>query len=283
MSRLLTGNDRRNDRVIPRYRDWITSDMVGVDASASDAVVTAHATIHTVGSYTELITATAAPVTALRVKFRGVAGSGNATSMLANIATGAAASEVVLIPNINIGYTEPTAGSTFLFPVSIPAGTRISANIQALITVDTTFVTMRTLSGSNRTATSITDLGTNTAASNGVSVATGTSSAEGSWTEIISSTANHYGAIMAAIGGAADISVQTSAVSLDIGVGAAASEVAIVNDISFVSSSNEEVFPRFPIEPIYHADIPAGSRLSARISSTSATAQNYDVILYGLM
>jgi hypothetical protein len=122
------------------------------------------------------------------------------------------------------------------------------------------------------------DYGTTGASSNGTTVVGGVSSAEGSFTQITASTTRSHYYIAAGLGCAADTIVQAESSVLDIGVGAATEDV-IAEDLRFGSSVQEEMF--HPPLGIF-AQIPASTRLTARISNLAAAAQSFDVILYGV-
>ena len=100
---------------------------------------------HTKGSYSELTASTTAPIRWLIVCVSNRANTAGATSAwLLDIAIGAAASEQVIIPNLQMvadsSFDMPMP-SIFAFPVDIPTGTRIAARTQS----DTTDATDRLL------------------------------------------------------------------------------------------------------------------------------------------
>ena len=111
--------------------------------SRTGTTVTANATVNTVGSYSELIASTTNDTSAITLLIYGVGVSGAQRGMLVNLATGGAGSESDFISNINAvsaggSSTQYFTGVTYFFPgLNIPSGTRISANCQADLTVDT--------------------------------------------------------------------------------------------------------------------------------------------------
>lgn len=263
------------------YESNITTPTTGTS-------VTAGGTAHTKNTtYTTLIASTAADAYLIEVRFSDVSTVTTDTSMLVDIAIGAAADETVIIPNLvasgafiatsNGGY-----GQTYLFPLYIPAGSRISATAQAAVISDTVLTTVKLWGNPSSpiwAGSEVIDYGTNLATSQGVAVAAGLSSAEGSFTQITASTTRGHSYIAAGIGFAGDTSTQSSVCLLDVGVGAA-TEDPILEDCFFGSTVNEDI--RF-ITPIgIQCQIPASTRLAARISASTASAQSYDVILYGV-
>lgn len=100
-----------------------------ITASSTATTVTGGAD-NTKGAYVQLIASTAEKYTRLAVVARN-----NATNVhhLFDIATGAAGSEVVLIPNIYVRRVDTVPDLQIIASVSIPAGTRISARCQGSI------------------------------------------------------------------------------------------------------------------------------------------------------
>ena len=98
-------------------------------------LVTADSVIHTKGNWTELIASSGADAEGIYVKVVEVGTSATATSMLMDLGTGALNSETVLLPDLLVGYAgnDVSIGRTYFFPVSIPAGTRISARCQSVV------------------------------------------------------------------------------------------------------------------------------------------------------
>ena len=121
----------------------------GTTSAELGATVTANAaTAHTVGGWAEVDASTAYDAWGVTV---GIAGLGTTASTntrsLCNIAVGAASSEVTIIPNLICGQAGQWASASigpvmYHFPIHIPAGTRLSANLQSLALSDTATVTI---------------------------------------------------------------------------------------------------------------------------------------------
>jgi hypothetical protein len=266
---------------------WYTTDLTRVDYPVTNSFPTiftpaADATIHTKGAWTELIASTSDDCTMVVIRLGTVNQTGVSTGVLVDIGTGAAASESVVVANLNAGFAANLSASFYL-PLAIASGTRISARCQAEVSADTVSITIETYAGGNRTASAIDTIGANTATSRGVDVAAGVNEAEGSWVEIEDSTANTYAGLLYAVGGAGDLSSQSGALQLDIGSGAAAAEAVIgpLTDINFGLTAAEILSYQGPVIPV-SATISAGTRLAARVSADNSNAQSLDVILYGL-
>lgn len=124
-------------------------DNVGAANAETGTTVTASSTIHTKGSYAQLIASTAYSSWGIFVMVGGLgtAASTN-TRGLIDIAIGASSSEVDIISNLIAGQSGQSIGASigpqmYFFPIVIPAGVRISARLQALISSDTATVAVR--------------------------------------------------------------------------------------------------------------------------------------------
>lgn len=271
---------------------WFTGDLTAVDYSTASTApafttVTCDTTAHTKGGYSQIIASSSGTATMMRVIIANTSSTGVQTQSLVDIATGGAGNESVVIANIDAG-SAPTwpAGVGFFpfefwFPVSVAAGTRISARAQSVVaggkTVD---VHVSLFNGSNKTATAIDTLGTVLASSRGAAVTPGAGGAEGNWTEVIASTANAYTGLMWSVQNNA-AAQQNSSWLLDIGTGAAGAESAIISDLYGASAASEAVsYPR--VLPIYGVSISSSTRLSARMQQSSGGAASHAVSLFGL-
>jgi hypothetical protein len=251
-------------------------------------LVTASATPHSKNTtYTELIASTAFDAYGILVMLATVFTAATDTSMLVDIAVGAAASETVVIPNLNAGFAGDitvvnVGGQKYWFPLRIPQGSRISATAQAAVVSDNVRVSIWLYGKPLRpvwAGQKVIDYGTNLATSQGVAVAMGVSSAEGSWTQIAASTTRAHAYLAAGIGGAGDTTIAAGTGFLDVGKGAA-TEVPMVQNLPYGLSTNEAISYFFPMSA--WAQVAPGERLAARASYTSASAGSIDCILYGV-
>jgi hypothetical protein len=107
--------------------------------------VAANATINTKGTTpTELIASTAANSFGVFVHVDSTATSNTNTATLLDIMTGGAGSEVVLIPDLMVGWKLGRAVDvtlrTYYFPIFVPSGTRLSARSQSVVASKTCLV-----------------------------------------------------------------------------------------------------------------------------------------------
>jgi hypothetical protein len=262
------------------------------NSQPTTTTVTAHATANTKGTWTEIIASTSAAATWVQVHVDSTFVSGNDTSMLLDIGIGAAASETVLIPNIGCGFRGTAftgniynnSGSDWFFPLSVAAGSRLSARAQSAKAAGATALVHISLwsSGGGISGSAIDAIGANTATSRGVDVVAGLSNVEGDWTEITSSTSNDYRALLWAIQGAGDSGLLAGQLLLDIGKGGSGSETVILSNRPNVLGTSETLAPNPGAFLPVLASLPSGTRLAARAQFDSASAQSVDVILYGV-
>ena len=140
------------------------------------------------------------------------------TDSLVNVYVGAASSEQLLIPNLLAGWIEnPGASATtdrrrYLFPLKVPAGTRISATHRSVRTSITTLRCRIKLlgggEGTHWTGTKVEAIGADTANSSGTYITTGGAS-EGTLTRLGASDgaatlAHDWGFVLPMVGGSCE-------------------------------------------------------------------------------
>jgi len=255
-------------------------------ASSNGTLVTAAATAHVKGAWSQLVAATGAEASWIEVYIGSVA---TAVDYLIDIGIGAAASEQVIIPNLVAGSGTGAAGrsSRFLLPLNIPAGVRVAARCQATTISSTCRVSAQLGSGGwplESGLQRVTDYGTTTATTQGTTVDPGAvANTKGSWVQLAASTTNP---IRALLFGQSNL-VQTARTScqwlFDLGVGAAASEVVVIPNRTVECVSTEDTIHPQGSGP-FPVNIPAGSRLAVRAqcSITTVTVRNLCPIVYGI-
>lgn len=235
--------------------------------------VTAHATPHTMGAWTEVVAAVPYDVGGIDLVAYGAYSSGNSARSLLDIGIGAAGSEVALVSSIDVGQALylNTIGATF--PVFIANGTRISLAIQSVIGGQTGTVIVRLhpyapIDGVVQPRAPVT-YGANRADSTGVILVPGAAAAKGAWTEIVTATTQPLVGIVPLVGCGAYGNTLNRYGLVDVAVGAAGSERIIVENLHW-SVSNAEVF-YYHSGRVVPVELPAGVRLSARTSVQTAT------------
>jgi len=254
-------------------------------SGTTGATCTSDASAHTKGAWTEIISSTAAAAVRVVVYVRG-ATSGR--SFLLDIGTGAIASEAVAIGNLIIDSRENTVNSEHAyqmqFLLAVPAGTRLSCRCQDNSGSGQLEVFV-VLQGADSLAppagTSLNTYGAVTASSLGTSI-TATSGGESSWVELTSSSAADLQAFYVMTGNnGATARAASRRFHCDIGTGAIASEVAVLEGmIYFQGNADEGMHPDF--HGPYYVSIPSGTRIVARGWASGGTSNDFDIVLIGV-
>lgn len=257
-------------------------------------LITAHATIHTKGSWTSLIAATTFHAFMCGVTISDIAANNTDTAVLVDIGADPAGGTTytVEIPNILAGGA-PLSGSqgsvkTVWFPVSIPKGAQVASRIQSLITVKTARVGVVLLGGKNQANPfphrgAIQDYGSNTATSGGTNMANAAADTKGAWTQLGADTTRRHSGLVVAVANA-DAAQAGTRFLLDIGMDPAGGTTygVIVPDVLVSCSPNELVDSADPLGALLALDIPAGASLAGRAAAATANTQaEIEVAVYG--
>jgi hypothetical protein len=210
-----------------------------------------------------------------------------AGNYMVDIAIGAAGSEIVILsdlywaPQTNAG---PDAPCRF-FPISIPAGVRISARCQSPNAAATLYAGVMLLADGFMPSPMqgrVTTYGATEATTRGVNVNAGAvAHTTSAWVQVVASLTNPARMLGIAAGmgnqghggnGVRDI--------FDIGIGGAGSEIVIIPDC-LITASLTLSMPDFFIFPV---NIPSGTRLAIRMqsSTTTSTDRQLDFVCYGV-
>lgn len=162
------------------------------------ATVTASSSAHTKGNWSQVLASTTYTSYGIAI---GLAAVGTAAStnsrLLCDIGIGANPNEQVLIPDLIAGQAGGSASASsspvyYYFPIIIPAGTRISARCQSLISADTVNVSAFLFQGAvpgRWYGSRVTAYGITSASSTGTSHSPGNSS-YATTTQLTASTTN---------------------------------------------------------------------------------------------
>jgi hypothetical protein len=247
--------------------------------STGTVTLTASATAHTKGSWSQIIASTSNVGTLLRFFVSGVNVSTADSATLLDIGVGASGSETVIVPNLAIGGS---AGSFYSIPVEIPSGSRIAARVQGVRSSQTATISARQFFVFNAgdtasLGTTVDVLGTDTATSTGTAM----SGSSGTWVEIEDSTTKDYiGFAIAPSVSDTDTASQGDA-TYEIGVGAAGSEVAF-GYIHFAFGATENFSLAADRSPnLFGREVPTGSRLAIR-HNIAANPSKYDACIIAI-
>lgn len=243
--------------------------------------VTSGAIAHNKGAtYTTLIASTAFDAEAVRLVV--MIGTGTADALV-DLAVGAALSEQIIVNNALCSRgTQGPVMATLLFPVRIPAGSRLSARSQCTTGARVTSIWAQLISAGSlgpHATERIETLGAATADSGGTSIDPGgTANTKGAWVELSASTSFDYQGFALGIGSQNNGAPGTFAWLVDVGIGGAGSEQVVIpnlilRDRGGISGSHEW----------FDCPIPGGSRVAGRAqcNGTDATDRLFDIALYG--
>jgi hypothetical protein len=267
-------------------RGGFIEENIGLAGSTDGTDVAAAVGANTKGSYVELIASTAYDTQEIYVE-AGV--EVNSIEGLFDLAVGAGGSEVGLVENLAFGYGVVGHAKTVRLPLPIPAGSRVSGRFQSSISGSRVLnVGCKLLNDGGSAGPSyqlLEEHGANTGTSHATTIdAGGTADTKGSWTQVVASTSYDWAGFIVNIAEEAARST-TVRFRLDIGVGAAASEVAVVEDIFFKRYGSSVANLTTPTYAFFNRQVPAGSRVAARAqcSSNTAGAREFELQVHGLV
>lgn len=261
------------------------SETLGVTgASSSGTTVTASATANTKGSWASLGQTTFAwdwfnllmAQTAVSDKIIDIGLSGDGTNFY------------TICPDVRLaGRKSADIVQSIAFPLRVPSGKYVGVRCAAStgshvlnVAITGSSVGMKGGTGYSRAIALYT-----AGSSRGTAIDPGgTANTKSGWTQLVASSAASVDSIYVMVGQNADTTrTATATALLDIGVGAASSEFAMIPDI-FMRWTTTLDGPQFNIGPI-PCYIPAGSRVSARAQCTDTVAgdRTLDVGIIGFV
>lgn len=248
--------------------------------TAAGATITAGGSAHAKGSYAQFVASTGFDANYCFVEVITCSQAG--TLFLLDIATGAAASETVIIPNLLMdrvnGVSSHSGNGMFALPIAIPASTRVSARCQAS-TGSTTMEVAITLvaAGGAPGPTSYTNNGPNTGTTGGTNVDAGaTINTKGAYAQLVASLAAVAQILCIQFTSRASNVSVSARFAVDVATGAAASEVVLIADLRFTSTEAISGIPPVPRSYTLLTYIAASTRVAVRTSS-STNDGNYRV------
>lgn len=240
-------------------------------------------------TWTQLIASTSFDTHLILVHLSGSDAGSTNTSTLIDIGIGAAASESVLIPDLLAGYC-PSASAAggfprhIILPLYIPAGSRLSARSQSVRTAGSTRVWVELLGGPRNPGwwcgEQVIAYGITAASSIGTNVTQGGSSAEGSWTAIGTTSQDHKAVCLMVQGSNTDTVMQSAGQNWDVGIDT--SSTSILGENFLTRTQTSETLGYYGLWLPIYSNIPSGTALAVRGSSTVGTPDVIDVALYGV-
>jgi hypothetical protein len=251
-------------------------------------LLTASATIHTLGTKVELFASTSFDTYWVDIYVHDSAVTNGATDQLMNVYVGADTQEQLLIPNLQTGWARQIGGGisygrTYSFPLRIPAGSRITADLQALVASDIVRVLMVLFGGDpilHWTGTKVETIGMVTSVSRGTLVTVGTT-AEGALTRLGASDgaatlAHDWGFVLAETG-STDSSQPATQDHLDLGT-----SVAVISGLEDFRSTWPATEDMTSSEGGRFCYVPAGTVLHARIQALDNGNTQRTVMAHGV-
>jgi len=271
------------------YPSPVSGGRSRVSSTSAYVTVTADATAHTPGAWAELIASNAEDTDWLVVAIYNMRVSGTDTRGLVNIATGAGGSEAAIVSSLPAGYTSEVSDRPLLYvlPLRVAKGARVSAQLQALITVDACGVAAWTLTApqpGRRSPSSLVAIGADTAASTSTVFMTSSDT----YVEIEDATTQPFqGLIACPCGGALSGGWTSDATEvLTLAVGASGAEVAKAASAPMTWGATELIVP--PVGYVnppnglcatYVGHVPAGTRIATKYTTGRAYK---GVIVFGI-
>lgn len=234
--------------------------------------VTASGSSNTKGSYTQLVAALSRTAIGILLQFRG----NSAAYTLFDIAIGGAGSEQVVVPNLPGSVSLASNGDTCVsIPIYIPAGSRVSARMQAGVGGNTLVMKAHFITDNfcgMQAPQRWVNWGADLATSHGTAVvSSGSVNTKGSWVQLVAASEITTKWLIVA----PQITGTARNFAVDIGVGGAGSEQVILSNLKYVNASLGILIGPFPFS------IPAGSRVAVRAASDIATSTTFLEVLGG--
>lgn len=272
--------------------DYCAFPAVGMLAASSQGTALTVPTVNnTLGAVTQLVASTDDEANGFVAMLTAISGGTGTAQMLVNLYIGGSGSEIPLVSGIQMGKASSSIGAQryLTIPLNIPAGSRISGRVQADVygncpNVQVTIIPLGIGFSSALPCDTCEAWGVDTATSLGtLATADATANTKGAWAEMIASTGINSQQIILQLQRA---SLASGRYRMDIGVGAAGSEVVALGDVSFVCGvdSGTDASQYCSRDMTLHVPltIPAGSRISMRIqASTGAATARASIIAFG--
>lgn len=270
-----------------RGRLRVEHNLGTIGSNTYGTAVTTDATLaSTKGTAVELITATAFDAYEITVVAHGYSTTSTASDGALDILVGAA-TEDILIPNLLMGYCGTTTiqgmqGKHWTFPLYIPAGTRIAAQVAGnrLATVCRVGVILSGGDGAphGRLGRKVTTYGMGTVP-DGTSITPGLSGAAGSFTQITAATSEDHFAFLPSLQPNSETLVQNQTLLAAIGVGAATEEE--IGQWMAQADIAENMSGWMRDRPAL-VDVPSGTRLAMRVSSSHSASDAFTGVIHAV-
>lgn len=253
-------------------------------------LVTASGTAHTKGSWSDVIVAGdwsgfTGDAFEIEILFTASATSATIIRVLADIGIDTGGGYASIIDNLGASFATtlgyPGSGIYYRFNLRIPNGAKVGCRCQSNVISQTVYVAINvfgnpTHPGLVRSGTLVRTFGADTANTQGTGVTPGGAS-EGAWVQVTASTSDDLWQWDASWH-CNDSAWVAGSEFIDIGKGAAASEVVIATNITHSKGGTEGLVK--PTGPAIY-DVPSGTRIAVRAQGASGETTE-TVIVYGV-
>jgi hypothetical protein len=274
----------------PAFTRYESNYAAGPGAASAGTQVNHHTVAHTKNpTFTQLIAATAFDATLVTVIVSSNNVAAGDSSTLLDIAIGAAASETVIIPNMCAGWVpaenEAPGPRHYIFPLYIPAGSRLSARTQSIRTTGGMFVTVQLYGGPSRPDTwwcgqTVTTYGANLANSAGTLFTPGATGVEGTGVSLGTTSAPHKALVLGVQGHSTDVAWAARGYHFDVGADSSSTDWFEADRFYANTTTGEMMGGGHIWWPIYRP-IPSGTELMVR-GECSGTADPLTAVLHGI-
>lgn len=180
-------------------------------------------------------------------------------------------------PNVSLGL------QTVDLPMAVPAGL-LEARLQSSVGSASAWIAVEGIVENAQSAPGYTvmealniDVGNTRPSTTDITVVDGAST---TYTELVASAANTYGALLFSPGSSGTIPLTIQNLEMNFAVGAVSSEAAFGNHFT-VNSNTAAPFVNRPMSRTFQKTIAAGSRLSAKIVGATSGVDKFRIAAYG--
>jgi hypothetical protein len=283
----------------PMLGGWSNGVNYGASSSNSQlGLFRASGTANTKGAWALLQGATTFDAVMALVQL-SPGGTNTLSIVSVDIGIGTNGSEVVLIPDLLLCRHDARAqlnAASYLIPINIPAGTRISARCQSNVTTDQSSASGNTvgvqliLFDGDFTQSSggggVDAIGFSSSSTIGTAVTPNASAnVKGSYAQLVASSSADYAGFLMAIDDGGSTSDHPVNMLWDIAIGPGGQETIIVPNFYMLNGGFGGSPPggQSPVTtPFFPIRIPSGTRIAARFQCDGASQPALDLTLYGI-
>jgi hypothetical protein len=256
-------------------------------ATSSPLTLVSGSSPFTKGAWTQVLSATTADTAWILVQCDGDSGGG--VSFAYDLGIGPSGSEVTIVSNL-VSSQDGVDNTVFMFPLSIPAGTRIAARCSSDAGADSGQIKallFDDIACSAHAGSVVDTYGFNAATNNGVTVDPGAAAnSPGAYAQITGSTTNDLAGFFLAFDGQGLTGGSGVRIRLlvDVAVGPSGSESIILPQFGLIYDSYGSPIHLPETTPYIPIQIRVGARIAVRAQANSAVApdRKIGVTFYGV-